>query len=60
MFIFSFNFLLILCEFPIMHLNPTYCPDPSYLPSALATFPTKYNKIGYNNNNNNKVLSWKL
>lgn len=31
------NFLLVLCEFNIMHTNPTHLPLPSYLSFILAT-----------------------
>ena len=32
---FSFNFLLILCEFPIMHPNRTHLPSPCVHPPPL-------------------------
>lgn len=33
--------LLVLCEFHIIHPNPTYLRIPLYLPSALATSPSE-------------------
>ena len=41
---YSFNFLLIPCEFLTTHPKPTHLPIPSYLSSAHATSPTKENK----------------
>lgn len=38
------NFLLNLCEFPIMHTNHTHLSVHLYTPSALATSPTNENK----------------
>lgn len=35
----SLIFLLILCRFYIMHLDPTYLPVSTHLPSALVTSP---------------------
>ena len=39
-YLFPSNFLLILCEFHIMHPSPTHFPIPSFLPSPIATVPT--------------------
>ena len=36
--LFCFNFLSVLCEFHIMHPNPTPFPIPLYPPSTLATY----------------------
>lgn len=47
----SFNFLLVLCEFYIMHPNPIYLPLPSYSPSTLVTFPQTAGE---------KIPLWKL
>ena len=44
-FKFLFNFLLILCEFYIIHPNPTHFLVPLYLPFYLATSPTKEKEI---------------
>lgn len=40
----SFELLLILCGFGIMHSDPVYLPVPLNLSSALATPPTKQNQ----------------
>jgi hypothetical protein len=39
-----FNFLLIFCEFRIIHPSSTHLPIPVYPPSAPATSPAKQNK----------------
>jgi hypothetical protein len=35
------NFLLVLCEFHIMHSNPTHLPLLTYSPFTFAISPTK-------------------
>lgn len=39
------TFLLIICEFHIMHPNSTHLPVFPYCPSALAPFPPRENKM---------------
>lgn len=41
---FLVNFLSILCEFHIMHANPTHCPFLAYLPLCPCSLPPKENK----------------
>jgi hypothetical protein len=58
-----FNFLLILCDFPIMHSGPTHLPTPSYPPSTLATSLPKKIKAHKQINKTNireYILLWKL
>jgi hypothetical protein len=52
-FFFPFNFLLILCEFHIMHSSMIL-----YMSSALATYPQK--KIKKKKLKTIKILLWKL
>lgn len=40
----NMHFLLILCDFHIMHLKPTHLPTPLHQLSILATSPIKENK----------------
>jgi hypothetical protein len=55
--IFLKNFLLILCELHIMHLNSTHLPIPLYSPSAPATSPKEKKKRKKKKKKNNKAAA---